>query len=96
MVINVSINWIWGFWKGAGISKEHFSWLYPADMAALQWDSGGENDPAAVRLESRENRVSGVPWSQAKLNKDFFIAIKKIIWLTLHNEKDEKTVCMSP
>lgn len=104
MVINVSINWIWGFWKGAGISKEHFSWLSPADMAALQWDSGGKTDPAVVRLEragsgESEGRVGGGlgmgvrDGRRAKQNKDCFIAIQKIIWLSLHKIRRWRAAC---
>lgn len=107
MVINVSINWIWGFWKGAGISKEHFSWLSPADMAALQWDSGGKTDPAVVRLERAGSGEWG-EWRQgwggglgmgvrdgrrAKQNKDCFIAIQKIIWLSLHKIRRWRAAC---
>lgn len=55
----------------------------------------GGNDPSAVSLERREYRASGITWSQAKQNKDLFIANKKMIWLTLHNEKDKKTVASS-
>lgn len=60
-------------------------------MAALQWDSGGKTDPAVVQLEGwvcggwRKGVRDGCP---AKQNKDCFIAIQKIIWLSLHREED--------
>lgn len=109
MVINVSINWIWGFRKGAGISKEHFSWLSPADMAALQWDSGGKTDPAVVQLEGRVwggggARGCGMDVQPSKIKTALLLFRKSFDWVCTERKTQKglqecicifKVVCVS-